>query len=221
MWISPDVGSDPFQPGLNNPLYLPTQNTLMILRPTLHVLGLAAVILVPIFGAQAQSVRIGYLDPDIIIVQMPEYAQMRDSLQTRDRIISGDLQAREDILRTKFEELQQFAQSAVTSAEAQQERENEILSLQRDLEQAEAQGRAELAQRESQMLQPLLMRLQEAIDAVSGEMNLMMVFAARANNAPVILFASDDAFNITEQVMANLGLEIPPPRTGQVDIPGN
>ena len=59
------------------------------------------------------------------------------------------------------------------------------------------------------MLQPLLMRLQEAIDAVSAEMNLMMVFSARANNAPVILFASEDAFNITEQVLANLGLEIP------------
>ncbi len=180
----------------------------MTLRSTLQAFGLVAAILVPILGAQAQSVRIGYLDPDIIIVQMPEYALMRDSLQTRDQIISGDLQARENILRAKFEELQQFAQNAVASQEAQQAREDEILSLQNELVQAEAQGRSELAQRESQMLQPLLMRLQEAIDAVAGEMDLMMVFSARANNAPVILFASEDAFNITEQVLANLGLEI-------------
>ena len=185
----------------------------MTLRSTLQALGLAAAILVPMLGAQAQSVRIGYLDPDIIIVQMPEYALMRDSLQLRDEVISGDLQAREDILRAKFEELQQFAQSAVASAEAQQDRENEILSLQRNLEQAESQGRAELAQRESQMLQPMLMRLQEAIDAIAGEMNLMMVFSARANNAPVILFASDEAFNITNPVMAELGLDIGPPST--------
>ena len=186
----------------------------MTFRSTLNALGLAVAILVPIFGAQAQSVRVGYLDPDIIIVQMPEYVLMRDSLQARNDAIAGDLQAREDVIRTKFEELQQFAQNAVASAEAQQERENEILSLQRDLEQAEAQGRAELSQRESQMLQPLLLRLQEAIDAVSGEMNLMMVFAARANNAPVILFASDDAFNITEQVMTTLGLEAPDSAAG-------
>ena len=185
----------------------------MTLRSTLQALGLAAAFLVPMLGAQAQSVRIGYLDPDIIIVQMPEYALMRDSLQLRDEVISGDLQAREDILRAKFEELQQFAQSAVASAEAQQDRENEILSLQRNLEQAEAQGRAELAQRESQMLQPMLMRLQEAIDAIAGEMNLIMVFSARANNAPVILFASDEAFNITNPVMAELGLDIGPPST--------
>ena len=194
----------------------------MTLRSTLQALGLAAAILVPMLGAQAQSVRIGYLDPDIIIVQMPEYAQMRDSLQMREQTIAGDLQSREDFLRTKFEELQQFAQSAVASAEAQQERENEILSLQRDLEQAESQGRAELAQRESQMLQPMLMRLQEAIDAIAGEMNLMMVFSARANNAPVILFASDEAFNITNPVMAELGLDIgPPPPPPPVNAAGN
>ena len=183
----------------------------MTFRSTFNALVLVTAILVPIFGAQAQSVRLGYLDPDIIIVQMPEYAQMRDTLQTREQAISVDLQAREDIVRTKFEELQQFAQSAVASPEAQQERENEILNLQRDLEQAEAQGRAELSQRESQMLQPLLLRLQEAIDAVSSEMDLMIVFSARANDAPVILFASDEAINITEPVMTNLGLEIPPP----------
>ena len=211
MWTSPGVGSELLLHrfvGSRNPLYLPTLSSLMTLRSTLQAFGLVAAILVPILGAQAQSVRIGYLDPDIIIVQMPEYALMRDSLQTRDQIISGDLQAREDILRAKFEELQQFAQSAVASQEAQQAREDEILSLQNQLVQAEAQGRSELAQRESQMLQPLLMRLQEAIDAVAGEMDLMMVFSARANNAPVILFASEDAFNITEQVLANLGLEI-------------
>ncbi len=187
----------------------------MTFRSTLRALGLLAAILVPLFGAHAQSVQIGYLDPDIIIVQMPEYSEMRDSLQTRDQAIAADLQAQENVIRTKFAELQQFAQSAVASPEAQQERENEILSLQRDLEQAESRGRNELAQREARMLEPLLIRLQGAIDLVSEEMGLTMVFSARANNAPVILYASDDAINITEEVMTNLGLEIP------ADQPGN
>ena len=52
-------------------------------------------------------------------------------------------------------------------------------------------------------------RLSDAIDAVSGRMGLTMVFAARANNAPVLLYASDDAVNITEEVMGELGLEMP------------
>ncbi len=181
----------------------------MTSRSTFRALGLAAAILVPMFGAQAQSVRVGYLDPDIIIIQMPEYSLMRDSLQAEERAIAGQLQAREDVIRTKFEELQQFAQSAVASAEAQQTRENEILRLQRELEQAESQGRNQLGQREARMLEPLLMRLQRAIDAVSDEMGLTIVFSARANNAPVILYASDDALNITEPVLNNLGLEMP------------
>ncbi len=186
----------------------------MTLRSTLHALVLGLAFLAPFLSAEAQSISVGYLDPDIIIVQMPEYAVMRDSLQARQQEIAGDLQGREDLIRTKFEELQQFAQSAIASPEAQQERENEILALQRALEQAEGEGRTELGQREARMLEPLLQRLQNAIDAVSERMNLTMVFSARANNAPVILYASDDAVNITEDVMENLGLELPTGASG-------
>src|SRR5690606_24561550 len=77
------------------------------------------------------------------------------------------------------------------------------------LEQRQQAGLQVLSRREAQLLQPLLMRLQDAIDAVSTREGLLMVFSARANNAPVLLFASDAAANITEPVMTELGLEIP------------
>ena len=67
-----------------------------------------------------------------------------------------------------------------------------------------------LSRREARLIQPLLARLQDAIDEVSAERGLAMVFAARANNAPIILYASDDAENITRPVMTALGLELPP-----------
>ncbi|HLT47615.1 MAG TPA: OmpH family outer membrane protein [Rubricoccaceae bacterium] len=179
-------------------------------RRALGCLGLLAVALLPLGNAaEAQAPRLGYLDPDIIIVQMPEYAQVRDSLQAREREIAAELQAQEDEIRAKFQELQEMQGSPVLTAEARQEREQEILQLQANLEQRQQAGLQDLGRREARLLQPLLMRLQDAIDAVSGEMGLTMVFAARANNAPVILFASDDAVNITEEVMTELGLEIP------------
>jgi outer membrane protein len=173
-----------------------------------RALGLLAVVLLPSLGAEAQSVRVGYLDPDLIIVQMPEYAAVRDSLSAREREIAADLQARQTSIREKFEELQGLQGSPVLTAEAQQEREEEILRLQAELEQTQQQGLQDLGRREARLLQPLLNRLQDAIEAVSAELGLTMVFSARANNAPVILYASDDAVNLTEPVMENLGLEV-------------
>ena len=172
-----------------------------------RVLGLLAVVLFCSAGAEAQNVRLGYLDPDLIIVQMPEYASVRDSLQAREQQISADLEQRQTSIRQKFEELQGLQGSPVLTADAQQEREAEILRLQAEYEQTQQRGLQDLGRREARLMQPLLGRLQDAIDAVSSEMGLAMVFAARANNAPVILYASDDAVNITEPVMENLGLE--------------
>ena len=191
----------------------------MTVRSLIRTVGLLAVLLVPFFGAQAQANRIGYLDPDIIIVQMPEYTQVRDSLQAREQLITADLQQRENVLRTKFQELQDLADSPVLTADARQEREQEILTMQADLEQRQQVGLQELGRYEAQQLQPLLIRLQNAIDAVGDEMGLALVITARANNAPVILYASDAAVNITEAVLNRLGIEIsttqgPPPPAG-------
>jgi outer membrane protein len=168
---------------------------------------LLAAVLLSAAGSVAQGVRVGYLDPDLIVVQMPEYAAVRDSLEAREREISADLQTRQESIRSKFQELQELQGSPVLTAEAQQEREQEILRLQAEFEQTQQQGLQDLGRREARLLQPLLERLQDAIDEVSSELGLTMVFAARANNAPVILYASDDAVNLTEPVMDNLGIE--------------
>lgn len=186
----------------------------MTLRTLLRTFGLMAVVLLPL-AASAQTVKLGYLDPDIIVVRMPEYAQVRDTLQMEEQQISADLQAREDTLRTKFQELQSMADSPLMTPEARNTREQEILQMQADLEQRQQFGMQYLSRREAQMLQPLLLRLQGAIDAVSAQQGLLMVFSARANNAPVILYADESTVNITEPVMRQLGLEIP----ANTDVP--
>lgn len=181
----------------------------MTFRTIVRHCAFAAVLFAPLFSASAQTAQFGYLDPDIIIVQMPEYVEIRDSLTTREGEIAAELQADEDVIRQKFEEFQQLMSSSVASPDAQQAREQEILQLQAALEQKEADGRAELGRTEATMLEPLLQRLQEAIDSVSAAQGLVMVFSARANNAPVILYASDAAVNITGDVMTTLGIELP------------
>lgn len=167
--------------------------------------------LVPVAGAQAQTARLGYLDPDLIVVRMPEYASVQEQLRTRQQEIATGLQASEDSIRTRFQELQTFAQSAVASPEAREQREQEILRMQAGLERRQQLGLQELGRREAELLQPVLDRLQTAIDAEATAQGLTMVLAARANNAPVLLFASADAVNLTEPVMTRLGLPIPPP----------
>jgi outer membrane protein len=174
---------------------------------------LAAVALAPAAGAQ--TARFGYLDPDIIIVRMPEYAGVQSQLQARQREIASELQAREDSIRTEIESLRAMSQSSVTTPQARQEREQGVMRMQAEYEQRQQSGLQELGRREAELLQPVLERLQTAIDEVAAQQGLTMVFAARANNAPVLLYASDAAVNLTEPVMSRLGLSMDTPAAGE------
>jgi len=175
----------------------------------LPALILAAAFAAPAAGAQ--TTRFGYLDPDIIIVRMPEYSGVQSQLQERQRAIAAELQSREDSIRTEIEALRALGQSAVASQAARQEREQGVMRMQAEYEQRQQSGLQELGRREAELLQPVLERLQTAIDEVAAQQNLTMVFAARANNAPVLLYASDAAVNLTEPVMSRLGLSMDTP----------
>ncbi|HYE95642.1 MAG TPA: OmpH family outer membrane protein [Rubricoccaceae bacterium] len=191
----------------------------MTFRSLVVAFALAAT-LVP--AAQAQNaVRLGYIDPDIIIVQMPEYREVQTQLQARQREIATDLQTREDTLRQRFEELQTMAASAVTSASAREAREQDILRRQQQLEDLQQAGLQELSRREAELMQPLLTRLQDAIDEEATAQNITMVFAARANNAPVLLYANEQAVNLTEPILRRLGIEIREEGAGAEPAGGN
>ena len=183
-----------------------------VLSRLVPALILAAVASAPSAGAQA--VRFGYLDPDIIIVRMPEYSGVQSQLQTRQQEIAAELQSREDSIRTEIDALRALSQSAVTTPQARQAREQGVMRMQAEYEQRQQTGLQELGRREAELLQPVLERLQTAIDEVAAEQGLAMVFAARANNAPVLLYASDDAVNLTEPVMSRLGLSMDTPAAG-------
>ncbi|CAN5485722.1 hypothetical protein BH23BAC4_BH23BAC4_12680 [soil metagenome] len=173
-------------------------------RFTVAAFGLLALVLL-FPQAQAQDNRLGYLDPDMIIIRMPEYRTIQQQLATRQREISTELTG----LQNRFEErLQQYQEQAqILSEEARNEREQELLGIQQQIQERQRGGMNELGQREGELMQPLLNQLQEVIDTVATEQNLALVIATRANNAPVLLFASDRAVDLTLAVMARLNID--------------
>ncbi len=182
----------------------------MRVQTLLAAAAFAAAALAPA-AADAQAARFGYLDPDIIIVRMPEYAAAQGQLQSRQREMAADLQTREDSIRARIEAYRALGQSAVVAPATRQAREQEIMQLQAAYEQRQQTAVQVLGRREAELLQPVLAQLQSALDAVAAEQGLTMVFAARANNAPVLLYAGDAAVNLTEPVMTRLGISMDTP----------
>ena len=153
---------------------------------------------------QAQELRIGYTDHELILAQMPEYREILQQLQKLAAEKQAQYEAKVKEFQQKVEDYQK--KQALMSPEVRQKREQELVQLQQEIQQFLAQQEQELGQKEMELTAPLLEKLDEAIKAVAKERKLDLVLRARAGAEPLILFASERIVDITADVMQKLGI---------------
>ncbi len=168
---------------------------------------LSALILVaalwPAGSAQAQNLKVGFTDAELIVAQMQEY---RDVMQQ----LKGLADAGETEYAQKVQDFQEKAadyqqKQALLSEQARQTREQELTTMQGEIQQFSATKQQEIAEKELELMSPLLEKVQKAIDEVAAEEGLNLVLNARAAGSPLILFA-EPSMDITEAVMTKLGI---------------
>jgi outer membrane protein len=172
------------------------------------LVAMAATIILTSGPAQGQAVKIGYTDAQLIVAQMDEYRQ-----------ILGQLQGLADSGQTEYQQLIQSYQEkladyqkkqALLSDAARTTREQELTTMQGEIQQFLANKEQELQSREEELMNPLLERVQTAINEVAGEQGLTLVINAQAGGSPVLLYA-DASMDVTELVMDKLGIPKPAP----------
>ncbi len=174
-------------------------------RTLTTVLGLlvVALLLGPIQQANAQTLRIGYTEAEGFIQYLPETQQVQQTLQREAQQTQAQLEAQLATLQEKFDRYQQ--QQALLSEETRLQREAEITQLQQELQQADARSQQQLAAREAELLEPILNRVQQAIDDVAREKGLDIVL-----RAPMLLYVDESKIvNISLDVARKLGIEVP------------
>jgi outer membrane protein len=153
-------------------------------------------------GAKAQSLKVGYADPEIIITYMPEYTQVQSQMAIEYRTSQEALQALAADFQDRVEKYQK--QQPLLSAERQAEREAELGKLQNEIQGAAARKDEELNVRQEELMAPLLEKVQQAIDAISKKMGLDIVI-----RSPALLYVnSDRVVNINIDIAKQLGIEI-------------
>lgn len=158
--------------------------------------------------AQAQSLKIGYTDHEVIIANMPEYRQLRQQLQQEYEKGQAELQTQFKEYQDKLDKYQK--QQALLSAERRQEREQELGKLQADLQQAAQQKEQGLAEREAELMGPILEKVQVAIDEVAQAKGLDLVLRSQAGPMqPILLYRNEKTIvDITPDVARKLGLKV-------------
>jgi outer membrane protein len=162
--------------------------------------------------AQAQSnnseLKIGYVNPQSILANMPEMRAVQQRLQNFTARKQQELLTLEQDFQTQVAQYQQKV--GVISAEAQQQEEARLGQLQQELLQAQEVAEQGLAQRRDELVGPLLEQIGSAIEAVAQKQGLSYVLNTTTSSGDmIILYASEDfraKFDITQSVMEELGM---------------
>ena len=162
--------------------------------------------------AQAQSnnseLKIGYVNPQSILANMPEMRAVQQRLQNFTARKQQELSTLEQEFQTQVAEYQQKV--GVISADAQQQEEARLGQLQQELLQAQEVAEQELAQRRDELVGPLLEQIGAAIEAVAQKQGLSYVLNTTTSSGDmIILYASEDfraRFDIAQSVMEELGM---------------
>lgn len=162
--------------------------------------------------AQAQSnnseLKIGYVNPQSILANMPEMRAVQQRLQNFTARKQQELSTLEQEFQRQVAEYQQKV--GVISADAQQQEEARLGQLQQELLQSQEVAEQELAQRRDELVGPLLEQIGAAIEAVAQKQGLSYVLNTTTSSGDmIILYASEDfraKFDITQSVMEELGM---------------
>ena len=160
-------------------------------------------------NANAQDdLKIGYVNPQAILANMPEMKAVQQRLQNFTARKQQELAQQEQAFQAEVAAYQQKA--GVISVEAQTQEEARLAQMQNELLLAQQSAEQELQEKRNELVGPLLEQIGSAIDTVAVRMELIYVLNTTTSTGDlVILYASEEyqaKYDITEKVMEELGM---------------
>jgi outer membrane protein len=171
----------------------------------LLIAGFALLLAWPAGAALGQQ-RIGYIDSNEILNQIPEFATIQQNLDRAAQEWQGELQTRQRELERMFRDYQ--ARELLYTPDERQARREEIVRAEEELERRRAQyfgPEGELFREQERMMRPLQERIVAAVDAVAVAEGYDYVFDKGGDY--IFLFAREQ-FNLNTLVLQELGIDV-------------
>ena len=160
---------------------------------------LAIALAIPML-ASAQSVKIGLVNAQSIVPDMPEYKTAQTTLEGVAKKWDDEYKKMTDEAQAKFTEFQNMPQD--TPKAMQERKAQELQEMQGKLQQFEQTAQQDLQQQQQTLMASVMQKVQQAIEAVGKEGNYTIIQEKAA-----VLYFGAPAEDITAAVRARLGLK--------------
>lgn len=179
------------------------------MKKLLFVLVLAAGVLS--FGrSEAQTLKIGYTNADMILASLPEAKQIETDLTAYRTQIQKQMESKVQEFEQKRKIYQETAGDLIESV--RKDKEQELMSLQQNIQKFERDAQADLQKKNAELLSPVYQKIQVAINDVAKAEGYSHVFSSDAGGMPILLYA-DEQYDLTKKIVEKLGGKLPEPKT--------
>ncbi len=162
----------------------------------------ALAILLTSVSLNAQT-KVGTIDAEFILAQMPETKTVEEDIK------AYNLKLQEELQNTikKYEELVAAYQTdnATLTEEDKAAKESEIISVENDIKNFRQKATVLMQVRRNELTQPLYMKIDAAMKTIIEKEKYTQIFNTSING----MAYADEKFDITDAVLAKLGIELP------------
>lgn len=151
----------------------------------------------------AQTVKIGVVDTQTIIPDLPAYKDAQTKLGDVSKKYETEYNKLRDEAQKKFEEFQNLPQD--TPEAVKERRAKELDEFSQKLQEFEQMAQQDIQKQQQDLMVPLYNSIQQAIQSVAKEGGFTIVQDAQA-----LLYFAEPAVNITPDVRKRLGLSAQP-----------
>lgn len=150
---------------------------------------------------QAQT-KVGTIDAEYILGQMPEISQVEDGLKAYNTELQAELQT----TIKKYEELVAAyqANNSTFKEEEKTAKESEIMEVENEIKNFRQKASVLVQMKRNELTQPFYVKIDEAMKAVITAQGYTQIFNTGANG----LAFADPKFDITDAVLEKLGIAV-------------
>ncbi|AYB30036.1 OmpH family outer membrane protein [Chryseolinea soli] len=162
-------------------------------------------------SAQPGPVKSGFARVEYILSQLPEIRQIESTMQSLQKQLENQVQAKNEELKKKYAE---FIKIGPTAPEAvRNNAQRELQQLQENLEILQQDAQTTLEKKQTQLIEPVYVKIGKTIEDVAKENGFQLVFSDQTGGGRMLLYG-DPLLDISDLVLKKMGVVAKTPGNG-------
>ena len=162
----------------------------------LRFLFTLAAVLMCMSASFAQTMKVAYVNSDSILVKIPEYKVQLKTMEAYQKQLSMQAEQQQKEFETKAREFEQNKE--VWAQLVLEQKYKELQQLEQNRYEFQQKAQQDIMRKEQELLAPLSVKMQEAIETVANEKGYTYVLHEQS------LIVKDKSHNITQDVINKL-----------------